>query len=96
MVLVDSDVWSEAFRKGRRKSRAVFLLLEFVENDEVEMIGPVRQEALSGIKEERELEEIRGILRAFPSRLLEDSIFELAASFCNVCRSNGIQGSNEG
>ncbi len=94
MVLVDSDVWSEAFRKGGRKSRAVFLLEEFVENDEVVMIGPVRQEALSGIKEERQFEEVRKILRAFPSRLPEDSIFELAASFFNICRSNGIQGSH--
>ena len=94
MVLVDSDVWTKAFRKGDRKSRAVTLLRELVENDEVVMIGPVRQEALSGIKEERKFEEIRGVLRAFPSRLLEDSIFELAASFFNVCRSNGIQGSH--
>lgn len=94
MVLVDSDVWSEAFRKGGRKSRAVFLLEEFVENDEVVMIGPVRQESLSGIKEERQFEEVRKILRAFPSRLPEDSIFELAASFFNICRSNGIQGSH--
>ena len=94
MVLVDSDVWSEAFRKGGRKSRAVSLLGELIENDEVVMIGPVRQEVLSGIKEERKFEEIRGILRAFPSRLLEDSIFELAASFFNACRSNGIQGSH--
>ena len=94
MVLVNSDVWSEAFRKGGRKSRAVTLLRELIENDEVVMIGPVRQEALSGIKEERKFEEIRGMLRAFPSRLLEDSIFELAASFFNVCRSNGIQGSH--
>ncbi len=94
MVLVDSDVWSEAFRKGGRKSRAVSLLKEFVENGEVTMIGPIRQEALSGIKEEKQFEEIRAMLRAFPSKLLEDSIFELAASFFNVCRSNGIQGSH--
>ena len=94
MVLVDSDVWSEAFRKGGRKSRAVSLLQEFIENDEVVMIGPVRQEALSGIREKRQFEEIQNILRAFPSVRLEDSIFELAASFFNVCRSNGIQGSH--
>ncbi len=67
MVLVDSDVWSEAFRRGGRKSRAVSLLQEFIENDEVVMIGPVRQETLSGIREKRQFEEIQNILRAFPS-----------------------------
>ena len=94
MVLVDSDVWSEAFRKRGRKSQAVSLLEEFIQNDEVLMIGPVRQEVLSGIKEEKQFETIRDILKAFPSQLVEDSIFELAASFFNVCRRNGIQGSH--
>lgn len=94
MVLVDSDVWSEAFRRRGRKSRAVFLLEKFVQDDEVLMIGPIRQEVLSGIKELVQFEAIRDILRAFPSKLLEDSIFELAASFFKVCRKNGIQGSH--
>jgi hypothetical protein len=94
MVLADSDVWSEAFRKRGRKSQAVSLLEKFIENDEVIMIGTVRQEMLSGIKEDKQFEKIRDILKAFPSQLLEDSIFELAASFFNICRRNGIQGSH--
>lgn len=58
------------------------------------MIGPIRQEVLSGIKEPERYEKIRDALRAFPSQRIEKPIFELAASFFNLCRSKGIQGSH--
>lgn len=94
MVLVDSDVWSEAFRKSGDKSAWVDRLEELIRNEEVLMIGPIRQEVLSGIREQKSFEKIRRVLRAFPSQPLQDSIFELAASFFNTCRKNGIQGSH--
>ena len=94
MVLVDSDVWSEAFRKKGEKSACVSQLRELIEADEVVMIGPVRQEVLSGIKEKKKFETIRQLLKAFPSQPMDDSIYELAASFFNICRSKGIQGSH--
>ena len=94
MVLVDSDVWSEAFRKKGKKSAYVDRLRKYIELDEVVMIGPVRQEILSGIRDKKKFEEIRELLKAFPSESLDDSIYELGASFFNMCRSNGIQGSH--
>ena len=94
MVLVDSDVWSEAFRKKGRGSAYIDRLRELIELDEVVMIGPIRQEILSGIREKRKFEEIRELLKAFPGEPLEDSIHELAASFFNTCRSKGIRGSH--
>jgi predicted nucleic acid-binding protein len=94
MVIVDSDVWSEALRKREPKSWHVSKLAELIWADEVVMIGPVRQEVLSGIRHTGKFEEIRNMLRAFPSRPIEDSVFELAASFFNLCRKSGIQGSH--
>jgi len=94
MVLVDSDVWSGALRKKGKGSPYTERLRELIELDEVVMIGPIRQEILSGIREKRKFEEIRERLKAFPSERLEDSIHELAASFFNRCRSRGIQGSH--
>ena len=58
------------------------------------MIGPIRQESLSGIKEPERFEKIRDALRAFPSQRIDEPIYELAASFHNHCRSKGIQGSH--
>lgn len=94
MVIVDSDVWSEAFRKQRDLSRYVSLLRGLIESEEVLMIALIRQEVLSGIREKEKFEVMRDALRAFPNQNIDDSIYELAASFFNCCRSKGIQGSH--
>ncbi len=94
MVIVDSDVWSEAFRKKGKKSKEVIRLQELIEEDEVLVIGSIRQEVLSGIKDGSRFEEIKEAMRAFPNQGINDSVFELAASFFNLCRSKGIQGSH--
>ncbi len=94
MVIVDSDVWSEAFRKKGKESRSVQCLRSLINEGEIVMIGPIRQEVLSGIKESQRFERIKEALRAFPSRKIEEPLFETAASFFNLCRSKGIQGSH--
>lgn len=94
MVIVDSDVWSVAFRKKGQKSPIVQALRGLVNDGEILMIGPIRQETLSGIRESERFEEIRDALRAFPSRKIDEPIYEMAASFYNLCRSKGIQGSH--
>ncbi len=94
MVIVDSDVWSEAFRKRGKESLSVLELRNLVIEGEVLMIGPIRQEALSGIKEPERFEKIRDALRAFPSLRIEEPIYEMAANFYNLCRSKGVQGSH--
>ena len=94
MVIVDSDVWSEAFRKKGKKSREVIRLQELIESDEVLVIGSIRQEVLSGIKDKSRFEKIKEAMRAFPNQGIDNSIFELAASFFNLCRGKGIQGSH--
>jgi predicted nucleic acid-binding protein len=93
-VLVDSDVWSEAFRRQSTKSVYVEELRRLIVMDEVVMIGSIRQEVLSGIREEKRFKRIRELLKPFKSEQIDDSIYELGASFFNLCRSNGIQGSH--
>lgn len=94
MVIVDSDVWSEAFRKKGKESASVIALRNLVNEGEIIIIGPIRQETLSGIKEVERYEKIREALRAFPSQRIDEPIYEMAASFFNLCRSKGIQGSH--
>jgi len=58
------------------------------------MLGPVRQELLSGVRTEEQFETLRDHLRAFPDVSLEAEDYEEAAAFFNRCRAKGLQGSN--
>ena len=58
------------------------------------MIGPVRQELLSGIKSKQQFEQLREHLRAFVDLGLESEDHEEAAAAYNRCRERGIPGSN--
>lgn len=58
------------------------------------MIGPVRQEILSGIRERPHFDRLREHLRAFPDTEITSTDYEEAATLFNRCREKGIQGSN--
>jgi predicted nucleic acid-binding protein len=57
------------------------------------MVGPIRQELLSGIREEAQFKKIRDYLRAFREPSLEAEDYEDAARMSNQFRSRGIAGS---
>ncbi|HEX3729223.1 MAG TPA: PIN domain-containing protein [Opitutaceae bacterium] len=93
-VLPDTPVWSLAFRRteeGTDPCRAELAAL--VGQGAVELIGPIRQELLSGIREPKQFEQLRDRLRSFPDLPLGAEDFEQAADFSNRCRSKGVQGS---
>ncbi len=96
-VLIDTCVWSLALRR-RKKSRAEVRLVkqfkELIREMRVVLVGPVRQEVLSGIREEAQFVRVRDRLRAFVDLPLESPDFELAADMFNRCRARGVQGSN--
>jgi predicted nucleic acid-binding protein len=94
-VIIDTSVWSLALRRQRSSGAAEALeLAELVREGRAAMMGPVRQELLSGVQREQQCESLRGYLRAFPDIALEAEDYEEAASFFNRCRAKGIQGSN--
>lgn len=94
-VIVDTDVWSEAFRKKSGRNSLFCNELELlVQESRVQMIGPIRMEILCGLKDAQVFERIENSLRAFPDRVLDSEVFVLASKFFNLCRSKGIQGSN--
>ena len=93
-VIVDTDVWSEAFRKPKGKeSKQVTILKELILDGRVEMIGMIRLEILSGIRELERFEKFSKSLEAFSDKQVETSSYILAAKLLNLCRKNGIQGS---
>jgi predicted nucleic acid-binding protein len=95
-LLVDTPVWSLALRRRVRSENASSTreLASLIEDGRVAMIGPVRQEVLSGIKEQSQFERLREHLRSFSDVLITSEDHEEAASFYNRCRGKGIQGSN--
>lgn len=94
-VLVDTSIWSLAFRRKRTQNKQFISELEsLIKEVRVQLIGPIRQEILSGIKSGKQFEKLKNYLQSFPDYNIKTHDFELAAKFFNQCRSNGVQGSN--
>ena len=94
-ILVDTSVWSLALRRNMQTNSAEAAeLLELIRELRVQMIGPIRQEILSGIRSSAQFSSLRDHLRAFPDLELLSRDYEYAAEFYNLCRSKGVQGSN--
>lgn len=93
-VLVDTSVWSLAFRRRAPGHAAVDELRRLIGSGQAAIVGPIRQEVLSGIREPAMFERLRDHLRAFPDETLTPADYEAAAGFFNTCRARGLQGSN--
>lgn len=98
MVLVDTPVWSLALRRRPENLSPPELhltqaLAELIREGRVQMLDPIRQELLSGLREEAQFRKLRDYLRAFPENPIELADYEEAAHMNNRCRSKGITGS---
>lgn len=94
-IVVDTSVWSLALRRQRSSMATEALeLSELVREGRVALLGPVRQELLSGVSIAQQYKTLREYLRAFPDVALESEDYEEAAAFFNRCRAKGVQGSN--
>lgn len=92
-VLVDTCVWSQALRHKRPDKDTIQRLSDLIHDGRAVLIGPVKQELLSGISHADQFEKLKDILSAFEETLLRSIHFEKAAEFCNTCRSRCVQGS---
>jgi predicted nucleic acid-binding protein len=93
-VLADTPIWSAAFRRGEDAAGSYRSEMQrLVNQGTVEIIGPIRQEILSGIRDQAKFDSVRDRLRAFPDLEIATGDYEEAAAFYNRCRSTGIQGS---
>ena len=97
-VLVDTPIWSLALRRKRddlseREQRLTEALAELIRDARAQIIGVIRQELLSGMREAERFEKLREYLRAFAEPVLEVQDYEQAAEMHNQCRARGITGS---
>jgi len=94
-VLVDTSVWSLALRRDdNRLNLEREELRRLVSAHVVVIVGPVRQEILSGVRDQAQFVRLEAHLAAFPDVPLLTEDYVTAANFFNLCRSKGIQGSN--
>jgi predicted nucleic acid-binding protein len=94
-VLVDTSVWSQALRRSpkARSPSATTQLATLIGEGRASIIGPIRQELLSGVKDVAQFGLLRDRLRAFEDLELDSGDYEDAADLSNRCRTKGIQGS---
>ena len=92
-ALVDTSIWSVVLR-SKQNIALSNQLSDLINDRRVEMIGPIRQEILSGIRLEKQFEKLKSYLSAFPDIPLTSDDYILAAQAFNRCRSKGIQGSH--
>ena len=98
MVLVDTPIWSLALRRRKEPLNAkeqalTAALAELIREGRAQLIGPIRQELLSGIREENQFRRLRDHLRAFSEMGLVVEDYEEAARMSKQCRVRGVSNS---
>ncbi|MEE8056629.1 MAG: PIN domain-containing protein [Pseudomonadales bacterium] len=94
-VFVDTGVWSLVLRgSSARETSITEQLTQLIDENQVKIIGAIRQELLSGYTDKNSYEKLRLKLNYFPNEPTLDADYEAAAEYSNFCRSKGVQGSH--
>jgi hypothetical protein len=98
-VLVDTSIWSLALRRktgelSPEQAALVAAWAEMIRQKRVVLLGCIRQEILSGVRDPLAFERLRDHLRAFEDEPLTCDDYEEAARCFNRCRKAGITGSS--
>jgi predicted nucleic acid-binding protein len=98
LILIDTPIWSLALRRrthdlDRDEGRDVAEWEHLVRAGSAGLLGPIRQELLSGVRDTQSWERLRVALRPFPDLPITTEDYERAAHFFNLCRRRGIAGS---
>ncbi|MEM1223484.1 MAG: PIN domain-containing protein [Verrucomicrobiota bacterium] len=91
--IADTSIWSPFLRKSSGlidpyRDR----LRQGIVRGEVQMLGIIRQECLSGIRENAQYLKLKEILDGFPDDLATSDDHLKASEFFNDCRKKGVQG----
>ncbi len=96
-VLADTCAWSLLLRRGSPAALSgedqlmLAALKDAIQDGRVALIGPIRQEVLSGIKEAAQFERLKRALGAFPDEPITTGDYQDAARLFNLCRSRGVE-----
>jgi len=96
-LLIDTSVWSLALRRKDARSLSPdeqkfrSELTQAIQDGRVAMIGMIRQELLSGIKEQAQFEKVKSALAPFVDERIDTADYEHAAQLYNECRKQGFE-----
>ncbi len=98
-VLIDTSIWSLALRRKTRDLSAeqgaiVERWGELIREKRAVLVGAIRQELLSGIRDSKVFERLCEHLRPFEDVPLTCEDYEEAARCFNTCRRAGVTGSD--
>lgn len=96
-VIVDTCVWSLALRRRSaatlelREQQMVAQLKEAIQDDSALIIGPIRQEILSGIRDKAHFAKTERLLDPFRDEEIKAVDYLEAARLFNLCQDHGVQ-----
>ena len=96
-LLVDTCVWSLSLRRrgnpvfSSEEQQLLTLLSRAIQDFRTAIIGPVREEILSGIRDRGHFAKTQGLLDPFPDEELISADYVQAARLFNVCRDHGVE-----
>jgi len=93
-VLIDTNIWSAFLRRSNEEEKVLRRnFFELVESSRISIIGPIRQEILSGIRDPIRFEKLLEYLDGFIDDEIVTKDYEDAARLQNLCSSKGIASS---
>jgi predicted nucleic acid-binding protein len=96
-VIVDTCVWSLSLRRRSAASlkigeqQMVAQLRQAIQDGSAAIIGPIRQEILSGIRDKAHFAKTEGLLDSFVDEEIMASDYVEAARLYNLCRDHGVE-----
>jgi predicted nucleic acid-binding protein len=96
-VIVDTCVWSLALRRrdltriSAEEQPMLMQLMDAIRDGRAAIVGPIRQEILSGIRNRSQFARTEGLLDPFPDEEITPADYVEAARLYNFCQDHGVQ-----
>jgi predicted nucleic acid-binding protein len=96
-TIVDTCVWSLALRRQDQSKltadqrKIIAELQEAIRDGRAILLGPIRQEILSGVRDKARFAKLQGLLDPFLDEEIEAHDFVEAARLFNLCKDHGFE-----
>ena len=90
-ILIDTNIWSTFLRRNDPEDQNLRDNLEMLlKENRISIIGPIRQEILTGIRDHSKFLILKEYLEAFEDEPITTETYENAAQIANDCMKRGI------
>jgi len=91
-VLVDTCVWSKVLRAQDPDLVLSKILKDLIADNRVVLAGPILQEILSGVRDQKDFKNLEQKLAVFDELVISKEIYVKAAEYFNTCKMFGVNG----